>query len=50
MNLHRLEDVAKHNGQNGTKVWVVIQNSVYDLTDYIKEVCDFNIFSDIYRI
>ena len=42
MNLYRLEDVTRNNGQNGTKVWVVIQNSVYDLTDYVKEVCRTN--------
>ncbi|XP_033218357.1 cytochrome b5-like [Belonocnema kinseyi] len=37
MNLYRLEDVAKHNGENGTRIWVLIQNSVYDLTDYMEE-------------
>ena len=40
MNLYRMEDVAKHDGINGAKVWMAIQKSVYDFTEYINEVCE----------
>lgn len=45
MNLISFEDVAKNNGKNGSKVWVILQRNVYDLTDYIREVCGFFFFS-----
>ncbi|XP_043464184.1 cytochrome b5-like [Leptopilina heterotoma] len=37
MNLISIEEVRKNNGQNGSKIWVVLHKNVYDLTQYIKE-------------
>ncbi|XP_051159597.1 cytochrome b5-like [Leptopilina boulardi] len=37
MNLISFEEVARNNGENGSKVYVVLHKNVYDLTDYIRE-------------
>uniref|UniRef100_A0A1B0D9H3 Uncharacterized protein n=1 Tax=Phlebotomus papatasi TaxID=29031 RepID=A0A1B0D9H3_PHLPP len=31
------EEVAKKNGKNGNDCWLIIKNSVYDVTGYLKE-------------
>lgn len=35
---YSLADVAKCNGKNGTRTWIVIYDNVYDVTDYMQEV------------
>ncbi|XP_014488487.1 PREDICTED: cytochrome b5-like [Dinoponera quadriceps] len=32
---YSLADVAKYNGKNGTKIWIVINDYVYDVTNYL---------------
>lgn len=44
MNLISFEEVARNNGENGSKVYVVLHKNVYDLTDYIREVCEKFVF------
>ncbi|XP_024887902.1 cytochrome b5-like, partial [Temnothorax curvispinosus] len=34
---YSLADVAKCNGKNGTKTWIVIYDNVYDVTDYMQQ-------------
>ncbi|XP_059062404.1 uncharacterized protein LOC131855175 [Achroia grisella] len=31
------EEVATHNGKNGSSIWIVYKDSVYDVTKYIHE-------------
>lgn len=30
-----LEEIAKHNGQNGEAAWLIIDNKVYDVTSIL---------------
>jgi sulfite oxidase len=32
-----LEEIAKHNGNNGARVWVTYKYGVYDVTNFVKE-------------
>ncbi|XP_070169240.1 cytochrome b5 [Polyergus mexicanus] len=34
---YSLADVAKCNGKNGTRTWIVIYDNVYDVTDYMSQ-------------
>ncbi|XP_012533501.2 cytochrome b5 isoform X2 [Monomorium pharaonis] len=34
---YSLTDVAKCNGKNGTRTWIVIYDNVYDVTDYMQQ-------------
>ncbi|XP_011158610.1 cytochrome b5 [Solenopsis invicta] len=34
---YSLADVAKCNGKNGTRTWIVIYDNVYDVTDYMQQ-------------
>ncbi|KAL6258946.1 hypothetical protein P5V15_008872 [Pogonomyrmex californicus] len=34
---YSLADIAKCNGKNGTRIWIVIYNNVYDVTDYMQQ-------------
>ncbi|XP_032689735.1 cytochrome b5-like [Odontomachus brunneus] len=34
---YSLADVAKCNGKNGARTWVVIYDNVYDVTDYLDQ-------------
>ncbi|XP_011865914.1 PREDICTED: cytochrome b5-like [Vollenhovia emeryi] len=34
---YSLADVAKCNGKNGTRIWIVIYDNVYDVTDYMQQ-------------
>lgn len=36
--LYTLEEIKPHNGKNGSKTWIVIQDIVYDVSDYLKDV------------
>lgn len=36
--LYTLADVKPHNGKNGNRTWVVIADSVYDVSDYLLDV------------
>lgn len=36
--LYKLEDVARNDGKNGTRCWIVIRDTVYDVTDYLDNV------------
>lgn len=36
--LYKLAEVKKHNGRCGAKTWIVIEDSVYDVTDYLQDV------------
>lgn len=36
--LYKLEDVARNDGKNGTRCWIVIRDIVYDVTDYLDQV------------
>lgn len=36
--LYSLNDVSVNNGKNGAKTWIVIRDSVYDVTDYLDDV------------
>lgn len=35
---YSLADVAKCNGTNGSRTWIVIYDNVYDVTDYMAQV------------
>lgn len=32
------EEVAKYDGKNDTKLWIIVKDIVYDVTTYIHEV------------
>ena len=32
------EQVAKNNGKNSTRTWIIIDEMIYDVTDYLEEV------------
>ncbi|XP_011686823.1 PREDICTED: cytochrome b5 [Wasmannia auropunctata] len=34
---YSLTDVAKCNGKNGTRTWIVIHDNIYDVTDYMQQ-------------
>ncbi|XP_072746648.1 cytochrome b5 [Anoplolepis gracilipes] len=34
---YSLADVAKCNGKNGAKTWIVLYDNVYDVTDYMSQ-------------
>ncbi|XP_012217877.1 cytochrome b5-like [Linepithema humile] len=34
---YSLADVAKCNGKNGARTWIVIYDNVYDVTDYMQQ-------------
>jgi len=40
---YSLADVAKCNGKNGTRTWIVIYDNIYDVTDYIQQVRAYKI-------
>ncbi|XP_055380081.1 cytochrome b5 [Condylostylus longicornis] len=33
--LYSMEEVALRNGKNGARTWLIIKNSVYDLTEFL---------------
>ncbi|KAK9870976.1 hypothetical protein WA026_009937 [Henosepilachna vigintioctopunctata] len=35
--LYRLEEIKKKNGKNNERTWIIFKNSVYDVTDYMKD-------------
>lgn len=35
---YSLEEVAKNNGKDSNKVWIIVRNNVYDVTEYLDEV------------
>lgn len=37
--LYTLAEVAKHN--TNKSVWLVIHNNIYDVTEFLNEVCSF---------
>lgn len=43
--LYKLEDVARNDGKNGTRCWIVIRDIVYDVTDYLDQVSFYFFFS-----
>ncbi|KAJ3658170.1 hypothetical protein Zmor_009927 [Zophobas morio] len=32
-----LEEVAKNDGKNGNKTWIIVKDNVYDVTDYVDD-------------
>lgn len=38
------EEVAKNNGKINPNIWMIIHNNVYDVTNYMDEVCSFQSF------
>ncbi|XP_018051268.1 PREDICTED: cytochrome b5-like [Atta colombica] len=34
---YSLADVAKCNGKNGVRTWIVIHDNIYDVTDYMQQ-------------
>lgn len=36
--LYTLEEIKLYNGKNGAKTWVVINDIVYDVTEYLEDV------------
>lgn len=34
---YSLADIAKYNGKNGARTWIVLHDNVYDVTDYISQ-------------
>ncbi|XP_029159773.1 cytochrome b5-like [Nylanderia fulva] len=34
---YSLADIAKYNGKNGTRTWIVLYDNVYDVTDYMSQ-------------
>lgn len=39
---YTLAEVAKNDGKNGTNVWMIIKNNVYDVTNYMDGVSFVN--------
>lgn len=35
---YSVSEVAQNNGHDGKPVWIIIKESVYDMTEFIKEV------------
>lgn len=35
---YSLDEISKNNGKDGSKVWIIVRNNVYDVTDYLDEV------------
>lgn len=36
--VYTLDEVKTHNGRNGTNTWIVIEDSVYDVTNFLQDV------------
>lgn len=36
--LYTLDEVKTHNGRNGADTWIVIGDSVYNVTNYLQDV------------
>ena len=36
--LYSLDEVSKNDGKGGNRVWIIIKDAVYDVTDFIDEV------------
>lgn len=36
--LYTLDEVKLNNGQNNARTWIIIHDSVYDVTDYLQDV------------
>lgn len=34
---YSLADIAKYNGKNGARTWIVLYDNVYDVTDYMSQ-------------
>ncbi|CAH1369959.1 hypothetical protein MTP99_011459 [Tenebrio molitor] len=34
---YSLEEVAKNDGKGGNRTWIVVKDSVYDVTDYLQQ-------------
>lgn len=43
--LYTLKEVSLNNGENDTSVWIIINDSIYDVTSYLSDV---RIFCVIY--
>lgn len=35
---YTLEEIAKNNGKDTDKVWIIYRDSVYDVTEYLDDV------------
>lgn len=49
MQYYTLEEIAKNNGKDTDRVWIIYKDSVYDCTDYLDDVSStifFSILSD----
>lgn len=40
--LFTLSEIKQYNGQDGAKTWVVIHDTVYDVTEYLVDVSDIS--------
>lgn len=36
---YTIEEVKKNNNVDGARTWIIIRGVVYDVTDYLNEVC-----------
>ena len=34
---YKVDEISKNNGKNQTKIWIVIKESVYDVTEFLKK-------------
>lgn len=37
--VYTMDEVKKNNNKDGARTWIVIRGVVYDVTDYLDEVC-----------
>lgn len=35
---YTLEEIKKNTGKDGSRIWIVYKDSVYDVTDYVENV------------
>lgn len=43
-------EVAQNNGRDGKPVWIIIKESVYDVTKFIKEVCQYSKLKHLLKV
>lgn len=47
---YSFEEIKKNNGKDGSRIWIVYKDSVYDVTDYVENVSlNCNVFFVVER-
>lgn len=41
------EEISKNNGKDGSRIWIVYKDSVYDVTDYVEDVSNTDDFLNL---